>query len=241
MKLSKRKRTDIPGIIIILIIIFFAGLGLKGGRYIINQYTGKKQPKANENLLSVENIISKTSLSSSKYRKISQLSDCQVVIQNSLFDQLGGRKIERQVVEAPKKIEVKTDIPQTRPEPLNYLLLTGIVYLNGEPLALIEDSSKGKSYFLKKGDKIRDYTVEEITGKEVILLSENSRIVQSLGSKAYYNTDRNLLVSGSVASDSSNNPQVKPVNESVLSDNKDSSLSLIEQMRVRRKKELGQE
>ncbi len=240
MKTNKKGKNNISGIIIILIMIAFVGLGLKGGRYINNHFNGK-QTINNEDKSPVKNINNKVNSLSSRYRRIKQLSDCQVIIQNSLFEQLGGRRIERQIVELPPKTEITTEVPQTYSAPPNYLSLTGIVYLNGEHLALIEDSSKGKSYFLKKGDRIRHYTVEEITGKEITLVNENSRIVQSLGSKTYFSTDGDMLASGSSVPDSSNNVKVKSVSESVLSDNKDSNLSLIEQMRIRRKKELGQE
>ncbi len=241
MKPNTSKRPNIPGIIVVLIVIIFVGLSLKGGRFVTNHFTGKQQSKNNESPTADKNTNKGSSLLFSRYRQIKQLSDCQIIIQNSLFEQLGGRKIERQVVELPKKVEVKAEMPQSRPAQPNYLVLTGIVYLNGEPLALIEDSSKGKSYFLKRGDKIRNYTVDEITGKEITLVSENSKVVQSLGAKTYYNAEGNLLANGSVVSDSSNMAQVKSMSEPVPSENKDSNLSLIEQMRIRRKKELGQE
>lgn len=239
MKLNKKEKSNMLGIIVALILITFVGFGLKSGRY--NHFIGKQRQTIDESQTDKKSSKNKTTSPFSKYKQIRQLSDCQVIIQRSLFEQLGGRKIERQVVELPKKIEVKTELPQKSIAQPNYLVLTGIAHLNGEPLALIEDSSKGKSYFLKKGDKIRDYIVDEITGEGVILVNGVSRVVQYLGSRIYYNVDGELLASNSIVSDPSNNAQVKSVNESAVSDNKDNNLSLIEQMRIRRKKELGQE
>ncbi|MGQ9610299.1 MAG: hypothetical protein ACUVWN_13445 [bacterium] len=239
MKLNKKEKSNILGIIVALILITFVGFVLKSERY--NHLIGKQRQTIDESQTDKKSSKNKTTSPFSKYKQIRQLSDCQVIIQRSLFEQLGGRKIERQVVELPKKIEVKTELSQKPIAQPNYLVLTGIAYLNGEPLALIEDNSKGKSYFLKKGDKIRDYTVDEIIGERVILVNGDSRVVQSLGSRIYYNVDGELLASNSIVSDSSNNAQVKSVSESVVSDKKDNNLSLIEQMRIRRKKELGQE
>lgn len=239
MKLNKKEKSNILGIIVALILITFVGFVLKSERY--NHLIEKQRQTIDESQTDKKSSKNKTTSPFSKYKQIRQLSDCQVIIQRSLFEQLGGRKIERQVVELPKKIEVKTELSQKPIAQPNYLVLTGIAYLNGEPLALIEDNSKGKSYFLKKGDKIRDYTVDEIIGERVILVNGDSRVVQSLGSRIYYNVDGELLASNSIVSDSSNNAQVKSVSESVVSDKKDNNLSLIEQMRIRRKKELGQE
>ena len=55
------------------------------------------------------------------------------------------------------------------------LNLVGIS-MDPEPVAMIEDRKEKKTYFLKKGDPIGKFTVEEITGATVILAYEGETI-----------------------------------------------------------------
>jgi hypothetical protein len=154
---------------------------------------------------------------------------------------LGGRKEEPPQIKPVIQVEAKKEPPKIPPEPINDLVLTGIVYINNVPLALIEDSSKGKSYFLKKGDKLKDYTVDNVKEGEISLVNENSRITLTLGSKTYYNTNGKLLASAPTNIQTSERVMEKPSEKSVSSKEETPNLSLIEQMKARRKKELGQE
>jgi hypothetical protein len=143
------------------------------------------------------------------------------------------------MVASPPKQVIQIEKPQAPPEPLYKLAFTGIVNLGSEYIALVEDSSKNDAYFLRKGDKLKDYVVESITDGSVILSNGNSKITSLVGSVAYYNSKgwlstyepRNNQV---VALSSSESKAEEPV-----SVNKNSTgLSLIEQMKARRKKEL---
>lgn len=236
---SRKRKNGMPRILTILILILFVGVCVKGLGYIINN-SSKKQTVTINN--TTTNGIKKTyyySLSGT-LKPIGSLSECQIIAQRNLFEPLGGWKFES----APKtdlviQKEVKAMPPQPRPEPLNDLILTGIVYINNEYLALIEDGASGKSYFLKKGDKMKDYSVEKITEEEITLVNENSKIVQVIGTRTHYNTNGKLLASGSGDTKTYSNVANEPkANPAPSSNNK--NMSLIEQMKARRQKELGQ-
>lgn len=195
---------------------------------------------------------------------IRSLSDCQVIVRRNLFEPLGGRHIE---ISLAKQITqpttpTKQELPKPPPDPIHELTLTGIVLMNNEFLALIEDSSRNRSYYLKKGDKLKDYTVDEIKDNEIILVNADSKIIQKLGSKTYYNQNGKLLATRPSYAPSSTTFARESIDRSTLpvamsntenaSTNKSSvgsessgniggNLSLIEQMKARRKRELGQE
>ncbi|MGB9596851.1 MAG: hypothetical protein ACPL7B_11270, partial [Candidatus Poribacteria bacterium] len=156
----------------------------------------------------------------------------------------------------------KQEPPKPPPDPIYELTLTGIVLMNNELMALIEDSSRNRSYYLKKGDKLKDYTVYEIKDNEIILVSGDSRITQKLGTKTYYDQNgkllatkpsysSNSLVVAREPTDRSNQPvatnnangvsAIQSSSSSESSGNIGGNLSLIEQMKARRKRELGQE
>jgi len=143
------------------------------------------------------------------------------------------------MVASPSKQTIQPEKKPIPPEPLNKLAFTGIVYLESEYIALVEDSSKKDAYFLKKGDKLRDYTVENITDGSVILSNGDSKLTYPVGSAAYYNSKGWVSaptgpINNQVAVSS---PDSKA--EESVSANKDSAeLSLIEKMKARRKKEL---
>jgi len=249
-----------PGVLIFLIIVFFVGLGLKYNKTMIN-YFGKKQPSG------INATIDNKTWSKNTYSNgtvIKSLSDCQVIVRKNMFEPLGGRKIEVSLTNqtAQPTVSKKQEPPKPPPDPIYELVLTGIVFINNELLALIEDSSKGKSYYLRKGDKLKDYVIEEIKDNEVVLVNGDSRITQTLGSKTYYNLNGKLLaskpvntvVSSSIARETNDrsSPPVAMSNTNSASLNQSSggsdssansgaNLSLIEQMKARRKRELGQE
>ena len=157
-----------------------------------------------------------------------------MIIRRDLFEPLGGRRYEAKpsIAAATTKIEPK-ETPKPQPDQPNGLLLTGIVYLNNEPMALIEDSSRGASYFAK-GDRLKDYVVDSIADDKIVLVNGSSRITQVLGSRLYYNA------SGKILESAASSIQVKEALASSNAPSNKADLSLVEQMRARRKKELGQ-
>ncbi len=237
----KKKKIEIPGIVFILIFIIFIGLGVKGVGYAIGYFKDQKSPDTIDKPKTTMTTRSFAFTSGSVMRSVNELSDCQIIAKKNLFEPLGGRRIELPKTQPVVKTEVKESLPQPRPEPMNDIALTGIVHINNEYMALIEDSSKGKSSFLKKGDKLKDYVVESITEKTMTLTNGNSKLTQTLGSKTYYNIHGELLASGSVNTQISANITEQPSVKSDTSEEEDSNLSLIERMKARRRKELGQE
>jgi len=249
MKLRKKK-TGVPGILIVLILIFFIGLGWRYHTQITN-YFGKKQPSNTGNQVTNARIFHGYS-SLIRTNTVTNLADCQIIVRRNLFVPLGGR-IAEPAKQINQVIVAKQEPPKPPPDPIYDLILTGIVYNGDELLALVEDSSRNRSFYLKKGDKLKDYYVEKITDKEIVLVNGDSKITQALGSKTYYDTSGKLLaskpantVSATIAmNETSNRPSpsvAKNEPDSSASSNiSNANLSLIEQMKARRKKELGQE
>lgn len=258
-----RSRRKVPGVLILAIIVFFIGLGWKYHKTITN-YFGKKQSSG---IVAQTIDVNSKVLSANTYSKkivIRSLSDCQVIIRRNMFEPLGGRRIEGSLTKqiTQPNVPMKQEPPKPPPDPIYELTLTGIVLINNELMALIEDSSRNRSYYLKKGDKLKDYTVDEIKDTEMILTNGDSRITQKLGSKTYYNQNGKLLatrpsysssslIAARESTDRSNQPVAANNTDNVSASQSSSSsessgsiggnLSLIEQMKARRKRELGQE
>jgi hypothetical protein len=228
-----KPKSRTPSIIVILLIIVSIVPGIKLGKYILNN--NSSDVTINNN--SVGNTKTAKSTPSSYLQPTKSLLDYQVIIGNDLFSPLGGQKTI--VVASPPKQAIQIEKPQAPPEPLYKLAFTGIVNLGSEYTALVEDSSKNDAYFLRKGDKLKDYVVESITDGSVILSNGNSRFTYPVGSVAYYNSKGWLSTSEPrnnqvVALSSSESKAEEPV-----SVNRDSAeLSIIEKMKARRKKEL---
>lgn len=251
--MNSRKKTRVPGILVILILIFFIGLGWRYHTQVSN-YFGKKQSSNASNEYASASIFHGYS-SLIKSSPITNLSDCQIIARRNLFEPLGGRIAGPSLAKQISQVVAKQDPPKPPPDPIYDLILTGIVYNGDELLALIEDSSRGKSFYLRKGDRLKDYYVEKITDREVILMNGDSKLTQALGSKTYYNTSGKLLASrpanapsAPIAMNETNSrPMPSPSvaksepDSSASSNNSNANLSLIEQMKARRKKELGQE
>jgi hypothetical protein len=237
MKSRRKEGFGIPRtILVIAIAIASIGLGTKGVKYVLSYSSGEQESVVVNKVQSTRPGI--TSLPNSMQLGGS-LSDYQMIVEGNLFRRLGWQK----AVEIPSLPEpvVQRERPYERPKPPNYLTLTGITYLAQEPMALIEDVSKGEAYFVKEGDRLKDYVVETITEENIILVNGNSRITVALGTRTNYNSDGELLATAmaegqmteSVVEESNEKPA--PLEEDTA------SLSIIERMRARRRKELGQE
>jgi len=122
--------------------------------------------------------------------------------------------------------------------------LTGIVEVGTERTALIEDTSQKKGYFLKEGDKFKNYLVETILDESIVLVKDNSKLTTDLGSKAYYDSSRQIIISRQADKQGMPEPVkvAKNADGKVASSNGNAEeLSIIERMRERRRKELEQE
>jgi hypothetical protein len=239
MKSRRKKGFGIPRTVLVIAIaiaIASIGLGTKGVKYVLSYSNGKQESVAANKVQSAKPVIT-------PLPNIAQLggsfSDYQMIVEGNLFRRLGWQK----TVEIPSLPEpvVQRERTYERPKPPNYLTLTGITYLAQEPMALIEDVSRGEAYFVKEGDRLKDHVVENITEENMILVNGNSRITVALGTRTSYNSDGELLaaavaegqMTASIMEESNEKPA--PLEEDTA------GLSLIERMRERRRKELGQE
>jgi hypothetical protein len=158
------------------------------------------------------------------------LPDYRTIVEHDLFRPLGWQK----TVENPPDPEpvVKREIRRELPVRTNNLVLTGILQLEGESIALVEDISVGEGYFLREGDRLKDYLVEEIAEEDILLVSNDSTIRTALGS---------ITLSEQSHKEAANSVVESPGDESASPDEISPNLSLIEQMKARRRKELEAE
>ena len=243
-----KSRLKIPGFVIIITLIALIGLGakgikpgIKGIKYILTSIDQAGSSKASQGieLTGVRNPRDSSSLSDAKSGR--SVADYQVVIESNLLRPLGW---QRTVAPPAPVVQRPARMPTRTPEPVNDLIFTGIVNLDGQNVALIEDVPAQKAYFLKEGDKLKDYTVESVGEESVVLVNNDSKIVSVLGSRAYYNPRKQILIPN-LANALISRDIVKNTDEESASvdtvNERPSNLSLIEQMRARRRKELGQE
>jgi len=250
-----KTKYSIPSFVVIIIIIALVGLGIRftqpgmrGFKYLVNKIT-KTEGQVNTKLPNRQDLLSGI------YRKQpGPYSDYQIIVRDNLFSSLGG--IMEQPVSKPVIIETTTQYkPQVaRSAPPGELILTGIVNLGDSPTALIEDTSTKKPYFLEAGDKFQNFFVESINDESITLLNDGNKHVYKLGSKFYYGNNEVTQVSNLVppqrsASGRTLSKNEQPKESASIDSNKSlaspeqnsSNLSLIEQMKARRRKELGQE
>ncbi|MCF7872671.1 MAG: hypothetical protein K9L95_02515 [Candidatus Omnitrophica bacterium] len=87
--------------------------------------------------------------------------------------------VQRRNVFSPFKLEPKAEKMKKKKESLAKLTkglnLVGIS-LGKNPYAMIEDQETGKTYFLNKGDKIRNLKLHSILKNKVILIYEGAKI-----------------------------------------------------------------
>jgi len=235
MKPKKEKSGITRTMVIIAIIAIFIGLGPRGVRYALDHSAQKQQ--AGAAAPSAENAKLRTSPSSNGMQLDRPLSDYQVIVENDLLKPLGWYKIV-ETAPTPSRPMVRREIPRDPPKPLNYLMLTGITYLSEEPMALIEDVSGGESYYLRKGEKLKDYVVADIEEENIVLVNGNSKFTATLGMRTYYNANGGLLTTGATESQFAESPLEESSEGSDSLGGDATNLSLIERMRARRRSQL---
>ncbi|MBD3184624.1 hypothetical protein GF312_20255 [Candidatus Poribacteria bacterium] len=234
MKLSG---VEIPKKTAIVIIIIFVGVGIQGVIYAFRYFNGNdpSEPEINKNIS--KNTTTSKFISITGVTTYRDMEEYQVVTDQDLLMPLGWEK--SQPKPEPEK-EPKTfirEITREEPKPNKSLILTGITKLDGELMVLMEDLSDNKAYYLKQGDGLKNYMVDEITQDKVILTNGKSEIIAHLGSRTTYNSDGVLLASASSYEFEPSSAKT----ESETSVDDDTKLSIIERMKARRRKELGKE
>ena len=222
--------------IVIAIIVASIGLGPRGVKYVLRYSAGKQEPEATT--ISGEGAKTGIIPSSSSIQLNRPLSDYQLIVEKNLLRPLGWQRA-RETPARPEPV-IQREKPYKRPGPPNHLTLTGITHLSEEPMALIEDVSKGEAYFLREGDRLKNYVVANIEEDNIILVNGASRITAALGTRTYYNSNGGLLSTGSTESQTTGSIMKDSSKQPASSDGDTADMSIIERMRARRRKELGQ-
>ena len=223
-KVKAKAKSHTSSIIAILSVIVLIGLGIQLVKHVLN----------NRSSVAVRNT---NSVEYTKAGKFTPSGNYQVIIRNDIFSPLGEQKTV--MVDSPPKQIIQVEKPP--PEPLNELAFTGIVYLGSEYIALVEDSSKDKAYFLRKGDKLKDYFVDTITDENVVLINGSSKFTAHVGSVVYYDSNGWLSTSEPRSNQTAAEFTESKAEERVSLNKSSDDLSIVERMKARRKKELGQE
>jgi type II secretory pathway component PulC len=74
------------------------------------------------------------------------------------------------------KEKIKEEKKPTLKELTKNLILSGIVFDEGRPEAIIKDGSKKQTFFLHQGDSIDDFKIEEILNNAVIVSYKGEKI-----------------------------------------------------------------
>jgi type II secretory pathway component PulC len=247
----------IPRFVVIIIVIAMIGLGMKfikpGARLLAktteNEISVSSEKTASSNgtdqliinaLLKVKNGLDSANKgkfpSYNEIGKNNSFSDYQIIIKDNLFRTLGAEElVEIKPVVQETVIQPK---PQFRPNPPGELLLTGIVRLGDKTMALMEDTSTKKSYFLGAGDSLKDYLIESVGDQSITLVNKGSSVVCKLGDKVYYSKNGVSQIPETTNEQKSEAVAANADKSSSSPDGSSSTLSLIEQMKARRRKEL---
>lgn len=169
----------------------------------------------------------------------------QVVVENNLFRPLGWKK------EVLKETTPKTENPvvenrRERPSPTYNLSLTGIAQNGSQWVAIVEDESKREGYFLHRGEKLKNALVSEIFAEYIILVVGDTKTQLSLGGSIKYNANGEIMLNTITTqkpdlSISESFNEVYRTQIRIPNSDEDVQKSLIERMKARRRKELGQE
>ena len=108
-------------------------------------------------------------------------------------------------------------------------------------MALIEDVSRGEAYFVKEGETLKNHVVENITEENIVLVNGNSRITVALGTRTNYNSDGELVATAMAEDQMTGSIEEESNEEPTPPEEDTASLSIIERIRARRRRELGQE
>jgi len=182
-------------------------------------------------------FVSSYKSSNNRASQNGNFTNYQVIIKDNLFRALGT---EEPVETKPVVQEaIAPSRPQTRPDPPGEIKLTGIVRLGDKTMALMEDVSAKKSYFLGAGDNLRNYTIESVNEQSVSLINNGSRTECKLGGKVYYSREGVSQATGFINEQKYESVAPSGGNSSPSPTESSSNLSIIEQMRARRMKELG--
>jgi hypothetical protein len=130
--------------------------------------------------------------------------------------------------------------PEVVPPPERFLVLTGIVRQNGEYLAFIEDTKKGTVTRARAGDAVLDGQVSSVALDAIEYKKENSTVTVKLGQNLEGGDRSSAPSNNATATGTSGGagtaPEAAPNSGSASAPAGD----IVEQLRQRRQKELGQ-
>ena len=207
---------------------------------IEKQSLSVKRNIASEKQVRKRKLSSRRGLSAANltYDKLPSLqSKYQVIAENNLFRPLGWKK-EVLKETTPKAETIFVEIRRERPAPTYNLSLTGIAQNGSSWIAIVEDETKKEAYFLNRSEKLKDVLVSEILAEHIILVIGEDKVQFPLGASIQYDANEHIIPNTII------NQSVLlsiPKSEIRNPNSGEDTQSLIEQMRARRRKELGQE
>lgn len=169
-----------------------------------------------------------------------ELTDYEVIAENNLFRPLGWKR-EDPLPATPTVIPEPIAETPPAPPPTYALVLTGIVKNGADWIAVVEDRERGEGMFLRRGETLKDAQVQDIMSEYITLARGEMTVQLALGDSIEYGIDGRVLFD---TTDTAKMPEPvdKPNTSSETEANSgdDAGQSLLERMRERRRKELGQ-
>ena len=170
-----------------------------------------------------------------------ETKDYRMIAENNLFRPLGWKK---EIPKPPKPVPkvAPEPIAEMPPPPPTYaLVLTGIVQSGSEWIAVVEDSERNEGVFLRQGETLKDAFVNEISPEHITLVHGEMQIQLALGETIEYSEDEQILfdtVATSRESEISGSAGSR-VNRA-QPDDPDTQQDLLQRMRERRRRQVGQ-
>jgi hypothetical protein len=164
-----------------------------------------------------------------------------MVAESTLFRPLGWQKTVVQEEVAAVAPRMAQEAPLVRKPSYPALTLTGIVQNGAERLAIIEDGAINKGYFLSQGEKIKDFEISEILSDHVLLANGSQSTSFSLGDSIHYDPGGRILLDVIADQTEYRGSIQKSPQQQGSTESEGEQMSLIERLRARRRKELGEE
>ena len=247
-------KVKIPGIAILIIIILFVVFkyvrsdSIPRGSLAMNQEIASDNIRYHPTAASNKKRVGERTQSSPAWHNNYPEKSAdyyQVITENNLFRPLGWQKeVVAEIIPSPQVVSIPVVVaPPPRPPAPTYstLTLTGIAQNGSEWVAIFEDSTGRGGGFLHRGEKLKDARVSEIFPGYVTLAQGETQTEVALGKSIQYDRNGQILFNTVGVSMSRIESRRVTLDEPKVEEGGgEPPNSLIERMKARRQKELGQ-
>lgn len=166
-------------------------------------------------------------------------SGYEAITQHNLFRPLGWEPPKRTTTTLiPEHTPPVEPEPASQPQP-HYLTLTGIAQDGAESIAILEDSDRSATYFLRAGEKLKQGRIRAIHPEHIVMIQDEAEAEVALGKSVPYNGNGHLLFGSLQRHSPIPRADADRLTMDSGAEDTQEATSLLEQMRARRRKELA--